>query len=164
MTSKSSASVALLLAAAFFLLRHSILRVQFDTALWSALIDKWSLGALRLLNFSSFALLFAVTQTRLAHWITVPTLVSLGKASLEVFCAHLLFCFGVLAVVGDGAGLARSIQVGLISVTLIGLYIVARLCEKPKKSAGASSARIQSIGRNLLTLANAQMLSTSAQR
>jgi hypothetical protein len=132
LTSKMSVIAALLVAATFFFLRHPILHVQLDGALWSGLIDKWHLGALRLLDFLSFAILFAVSRSRLSRWLTISPLVSLGKASLEVFCAHLLFCFAALSLVGDGAGLPALTQSALVAATLIGLYMVARLFAQPR--------------------------------
>jgi hypothetical protein len=126
LTSKMCAIAALLVAAAFFLLRHPILHVQLDGAPWSGFIDKWHLGALRLLDFSSLAILFVVSRSWLARWLTIAPLVALGKASLEVFCAHLLFCFAGLSLARDGS-LPAWIQSALIVSTLIGLYIVARL-------------------------------------
>jgi hypothetical protein len=127
LTSSMSVIAALLVAAAFFLLRHPLLHVQFDGALWSGLIDKWHLGVLRLLDFSSLAILFAVSRSWLAHWLMISPLVLLGKASLEVFCAHLLFCFAALSFVGDGRGSPAWMQLALIAASLIGLYMVARL-------------------------------------
>jgi hypothetical protein len=126
LTSKRSVIAALLVAAAFFLLRHPILHAQLDGLPWSGFIDKWHLGALRLLDFSSLAILFAVSRSWLARWLTISPLVSLGKASLEVFCAHLLFCFAALSLARDGS-LPAWIQLILIVTTLIGLYLVARL-------------------------------------
>jgi hypothetical protein len=126
LTSKRSVIAALLVAAAFFLLRHPILHAQLDGLPWSGFIDKWHLGALRLLDFSSLAILFVVSRSWLARWLTISPLVSLGKASLEVFCAHLLFCFAALSLARDGS-LPAWIQLVLIVTTLIGLYLVARL-------------------------------------
>jgi hypothetical protein len=134
LTSKMYVIAALLVAAAFFFLRHPILHVQLDGAPWSGFIDKWHLGALRLLDFSSLAILFAVSKSWMARWLTIAPLVALGKASLEVFCAHLLFCFAALSFVGDG-GLPAWIQSALIVTTLIGLYIVARLFVSAKTGA-----------------------------
>ena len=131
LTSKMSAIAALLVTAAFLLLRHPFLHVQFDGALWLGLIDKWHLGALRLLNFSSLAILFAVSRSWLARWLTIAPLVALGKASLEVFCAHLLFCFVALSLVKDGT-LPVWMQSVLIATSLIGLYSVARLSVHPR--------------------------------
>jgi hypothetical protein len=126
LTSKMCVMAALLVAAAIFLLRHPILHVQLDEAPWSGFIDKWHLGALRLLDFASLAILFVVSRSWLARWLTIAPLVALGKASLEVFCAHLLFCFAAFSLAGEG-GLPAWIQSALIVTTLIGLYMVARL-------------------------------------
>jgi hypothetical protein len=127
LTSKMSVIAAIVVGAAFFLVRHSILHVHVDGAVWSGFIDKWHLGPLRLLDFSSFAILFAVSRAWLARWLTISPLVSLGKASLEVFCAHLLFCFAALCFVVEGERMPASIQLALIATTLIGLYMVARI-------------------------------------
>lgn len=127
LTSKIGVIAAVLMAAAFFLLRHAILNVAFHGELWSGLIDKWHLGVLRLLDFSSFAILFAVSKPWLARWFTISPLLVLGKASLEVFCARLMFCFAALSLVKDGTDLPAWIQSVLIATTLIGLYMVARL-------------------------------------
>jgi hypothetical protein len=136
LTSKMSV-IAAVLVAAFFFLRHPILHVHFDGWLWSGLLDKWRLGVLRLLDFSSFAILFAVSRSWLARWLTIAPLVSLGKASLEVFCAHLLFCFAALSFAGDGTGLPAWMQSALVSTTLIGLYLVARLFVNPRNAPAA---------------------------
>jgi hypothetical protein len=135
MTSRMTVIAALVAAAAFFLLRHPIVHLQFDGALWSGLVDKWHLGALRVLDFTSFAILFAAGRSWLARWITIAPLMLLGKASLQVFCAHLLFCFAALSLVGDGTGLPAWIQLVLIATTLIGLYMLARLFVNPRTRA-----------------------------
>ena len=83
-------------------------------------------GALRLLDFSSLAILFVVSRSWLARWLTISPLVVLGKASLEVFCAHLLFCFVALSLVKDGT-LPVWMQLVLIATSFMGLYTVARL-------------------------------------
>jgi hypothetical protein len=127
LTSKISVIAASLGAAAFFLMRHALLHMHFVAALSSGLIDKWHLGALRLLDFSSLAILFAVSRSRLPRWLTISPLVSLGKASLEVFCAHLLFCFAALSLVGDGEVLPVWAQSTVIATSFAGLYAVARL-------------------------------------
>ena len=127
LTSKMSVIAASLGAAAFFLMRHALLHVHFGGALWLGLIDKWHLGTLRLLDFSSLAIVFAVSRSWLARWLTISPLVSLGKASLEVFCAHLLFCFAALSFVGDGEVLPVWAQFTVIAISFVGLYAVARL-------------------------------------
>jgi hypothetical protein len=141
LTSKASVIAALLVAAAFVLLRHGILPIHFDGAFRSGLIDKWHLGGLRLLDFSSLAVLFAVSRSWLARWLTISPLVTLGKASLEVFCAHLLFCFAALSLVGDTIGLPAWIQGALIATTLLGLYMVARLFVNHRTGAPPNQSR-----------------------
>src|SRR6266403_3183460 len=131
LTSKMVVIPALLAAVLVFLLRHPVAHVQLNGALWSGLIDKWHLGAVRVLDFSCFAILFAAGRLWLARWLTIPPLVVLGKASLQVFCAHLLFCFAALSFVGDGTGLPAWMQSVLIATTLIGLYMLARLFVNP---------------------------------
>jgi hypothetical protein len=136
----------------FFLLRHSILNIPFNGELWSGLIDKWHLGALRLLDFLSFAIIFAVSRPWLARWFTISPLLLLGKASLEVFCAHLLFCFAALSFVKDGTGLPAWIQSAFIVTTLLGLYVVARLFVNARTGALRNKNTVVTSGR-LQTLA-----------
>ena len=62
-----------------------------------------------------------------AFWLTISPLVSLGKASLEVFCVLLLFCFAALSFVGDGEVLPVRAQSIVIAASFVGLYAVARL-------------------------------------
>src|SRR6202140_577211 len=126
LTSKISVIAALLVAASILLVRHPILHTQLDGLPWAGFIDKWHLGALRLLDFSSLAILFVVSRSWLARWLTISPLVVLGKASLEVFCAHLLFCFVALSLVKDGT-LPVWMQLVLIATSFMGLYTVARL-------------------------------------
>jgi hypothetical protein len=139
LTSKMSVIAAVLVAAGFFIVRHPISQVHFDGWFWPGSIDKWHLGALRLLDFSSFAVLFAVSRSWLARWLTISPIVLLGKASLEVFCAHLLFCFAALSFAGDGTDLPVWVQAALVATTLIGLYFVARLFVNPRNGAAAAA-------------------------
>jgi hypothetical protein len=51
---------------------------------------------------------------------------TLGKASLQVFCAHLLFVFGGLAMLyGEMEQLTGITAVLLLAVTFISLFLVA---------------------------------------
>jgi hypothetical protein len=126
---------ALVVATAFFLLRHAIVHVRFDGTLWSGLVDKWHLGALRMADFASLAILFAAGRSWLARWISIAPLMLLGKASLQVFCGHLLFCFAALSLVGDGTGSPAWTQLALIAITFIGLFMLARLFVNPRTRA-----------------------------
>jgi len=126
LTSKTSVILAVLVAAAF-LLRHPILHLRLDGELWSGFINKWHLGALRRLDFLSFAILFAVSRPWPARWFTISPLLLLGKASLE--CSVRICCSAsLLFLFCKGRNrFAAWIQSAFIATTLIGLYMVARL-------------------------------------
>jgi hypothetical protein len=92
----------------------------------NALFSKWYLGPLRLLDF--FALLVLVTRfgPYLAARARFPVLETLGRASLPVFCAHIVIVLLVLAMVGDRVGITPLwADTVLLLSTLIGLYVVA---------------------------------------
>jgi len=92
----------------------------------NALFSKWHLGPLRLLDF--FALLVLVTRfgPYLAARARFPVLETLGRASLSVFCAHIVIVLLVLAMVGDRVGITPLwADTVLLLSTLIALYVVA---------------------------------------
>ena len=54
----------------------------------------------------------------------------MGQASLQVFCAHLFFCFAGLAIMGEAPRMAGWGQVVLLAVTFAGLLLVAKVFSK----------------------------------
>jgi hypothetical protein len=116
---------ALLSAAVFLFIRQSHYWTDPNAGPWAPFTNKWQLGVLRLGNFAALGVLFAASQKTVARWSLIAPFVTLGKASLQVFCAHLLFCFTALALVGDGAGLAVWPQILIVVCSLLGLYLVA---------------------------------------
>jgi hypothetical protein len=93
------------------------------------MFDKWHLGAMRLVNFAAIAALAIRLQRPLAH-LAIGPLVLLGRASIQVFCAHLLFCFVGLAVMGTRSTVSGWQQAVLLALTLGALYLTARLFAK----------------------------------
>jgi hypothetical protein len=93
--------------------------------------DKWHLGIVRLVNFAAISTLLirfpAVLQS-----ISVRPLVMMGRASLQVFCAHLLFCFAGLTLMGNASMLSVRQQVVMLVVTFAGLVLVAEAFAKDK--------------------------------
>ncbi len=94
----------------------------------SFLFDKWHLGPLRMVNF--FALLalawhFGPWLTRhLPRW---PVLEKLGRASLPVFCAHLVLALTALALFGEpNAQRSWWLDVLIVGASFAALYLVAR--------------------------------------
>jgi hypothetical protein len=93
------------------------------------LFDKWHLGPLRLLDFTAVAVLLIVTQS---WWkpLAVGPLVLMGQSSLQVFCVHLLCCFGGLTLLGNASMLSGWRQAALLSGTLAAMLLTAKLFAK----------------------------------
>ncbi|MBV8515197.1 MAG: OpgC domain-containing protein [Acidobacteria bacterium] len=118
---------SLVIAVCFCIVRHTHLWDVANAAPWLPLIDKWHLGPVRILNFTALTLLFSAVRPATIPLLGRGPLVSLGQASLEVFCAHLLVCFAGLALVGDGANASAWEQVLIIAAAVGFLYLTARL-------------------------------------
>ena len=131
---KTAILAALVITLFFAYSRRSYLWDLLNNGSWAVLTDKWHLGAFRLLNFAAVATLFSAARDRLAKWISLQPLILLGRASLEVFCAHLLVCFAALALVDDGSGLNAFQQAALIGSAMLVLYGFAYLFSKERHS------------------------------
>lgn len=143
-----------------FVWRHVIGQTPFpgQPAL-APLFDKWTLGPLRLINFMALLLLtmhFAPWLRR--HLPRVPVLETLGRASLPVFCAHLVLALVALAVAGDvQPERPYWVDAAIVLVSFPALYVVAwvsgeldrrtaekraalkkRLARKPRTAAGGA--------------------------
>jgi hypothetical protein len=125
------------------------------------LLDKWQIGPLRALNMVSFSAVFYWLRKYLARCVAVEPLLTLGKASLHVFCAHLIFVFGGLALlaraVGEDAGapaeqLHGALAAAVIAITLVALFLVAsrevRKRRSKREEAGAMTHLQPSLGRS----------------
>ncbi len=118
---------AVAVAALFFCWRHHI------GALWNALepldpaLNKWDLGPLRLVNVAAVGIVVARTLLPLLGWLHVSVLSLLGRASLQVYSAHLLVCIASLAlVVDDATPLTLPQELLVLGVTLAAMVFVAR--------------------------------------
>ena len=129
-------AIALLMAAVFLFVRQSHYWVDLNAGPWVPFTDKWRLGVLRLCDFAALGVLFSASQKTIATWSAISPFITLGKASLQVFCAHLLLCFAALALVGDGAGLTVWPQVTIVAGALFGLYLVAVVSTRKQANAG----------------------------
>lgn len=88
--------------------------------------DKWRIGPLRLLNLIAFTILVYWLRKWLTKLISVEPFLILGKASLEVFCAHIVFVFGGLALLyQDMTQLHGIVAVALLIITFCGIILVA---------------------------------------
>ncbi len=131
------------IALAFFAWRH--LDGQVPSALgpeFARAVDKWQLGALRILDFAALAVLFMAVRPRVAAWAKRSPMTFLGRRPLPVFTAHLAFCALALALVGDPAPARLRLEdVVLLAVALAGLFAVAWLVSGLHRPATAVSAQ-----------------------
>ena len=79
-------------AAVFLILRYSPVDHWMDANLLGWLIDKWHLGAARVINFAAITIVLVRFGSRIARLKIFAPLALLGQASLEVFCVHVLCC------------------------------------------------------------------------
>jgi hypothetical protein len=126
---------AAVIAGTFFIWRHIVGLSAFPAGNpFNFLFDKWHLGPLRLLNFFSLVILAMHFGDWLkAHLPRMRWLETMGRASLSVFCAHLVIVLLVLCVVGEPApDRALWKDLALFAGSVLGLYIVARLVSDNK--------------------------------
>jgi hypothetical protein len=91
--------------------------------------DKWHFGVVRLIDFACISTLLIRSQSVLRS-VAFRPLVMLGQASLQVFCAHLLFCFAGLAIMGEAPHVPGWGQLILLVVTFAGLLLTAKVFSK----------------------------------
>jgi hypothetical protein len=89
-------------------------------------LDKWQIGPLRLVNLIAFACVIYWSRKLLTRLFLIEPFIMLGKASLQVFCAHLAFVFvGLALLYGTVSQLHGLDAVGLVALTFVGLIFVA---------------------------------------
>jgi len=106
------------------------------------LLDKWQEGPLRVLNIVAFMCLIYALRGPVRRLVTHKPLITLGMASMEVFCAHLVFVFIGLAMLNGQESQLHGLYAFLLLVfTLIGLAIVAHLQVQRKYAQKEKAAR-----------------------
>ena len=96
-------------------------------------LDKWQIGPLRIVNLIAFLIVVYWLRKHLLRLVAVEPFLTLGKASLHVFCAHIVFVFvGLLFLVrdvGEDTGDLEQLHglpaVLLLVVTLLALFLIA---------------------------------------
>ena len=118
-------------AAIFLVLRYIPLTLWMDPERYGWLIDKWHLGPARVINFSAIAILLVRFGGRIATLPFLAPLAKLGRASIEVFCVHVLCCVGAVALSREAdPNLPWWQQVLVLGITLPALFLTAHLQEK----------------------------------
>lgn len=125
----------------FFCARHGWLGPHLGDQAFGLLVDKWQIGALRVINLFSFVIVAWWLRRYLAAAVAHEPFLTLGKASLQVFCAHLFFVFGGLFLLyGEVEQLHGWTAIILIAVTYVCLFLVAAYQVRKKRRARESLA------------------------
>jgi hypothetical protein len=122
------------IAAILFVCRHTAFDALIGPGLFDVLVDKWKLGILRLIDGAALGILLLRFGSPLADSHLGGKLAVMGKASLEVFSAHLIFCFLFLGIgQGPNAHFTLRQDAAIIAITLGGMYVVAWGVERHRK-------------------------------
>jgi hypothetical protein len=90
------------------------------------LFNKWHLGPARLLNLACLTLVFVQVVRRWVPVHSTRALSLLGRASLPVFCAHIVLCLLAYLLVDDAdLGLARHEELLVILLSFTALFALA---------------------------------------
>jgi hypothetical protein len=109
-------------------------------------LDKWQIGPLRVVNLAAFITVCYWLRKQLTRLIAIEPFLTLGKASLRVFCAHIFFVFVGLALlygdVDDGIPQLHGFTaVALLAVTFATLIFIASNEVRKKRADKARKAR-----------------------
>lgn len=111
----------------FFIgVRHGWLGPHLTQQALGLQLDKWRIGPMRVANLICFAVVFYALRKYVVKIVSREPLLTLGKASLHVFCAHLFFVFvGLALLYGEVEQLHGWTAVILVAVTFLSLIFVA---------------------------------------
>ncbi|MGA2350349.1 MAG: OpgC domain-containing protein [Terracidiphilus sp.] len=154
-------AIAVSVAACLFFIgiRHGWLGPYLNQPALGIQLDKWQIGWLRVINLATFTIVVYWMRPFLVRVIAREPFLTLGRASLRVFCAHVFFVFiglGLLYedVAQDGSGQIEQLHgataIILLVVTFVALFLVAanevrtRRIERAMKEAQPQSADAQS--------------------
>ncbi len=115
------------LVTAFFLgLRYAQIAGLVELGKQAVLVNKWSFGLGRIIDFTAMALLAIRFRSALRR-LAVRPLVMLGQASLEVFCVHLVCVFFALTVLGNRQVITGWEAAAIIAISLSVLQLTAKI-------------------------------------
>lgn len=106
--------------------RHGWLGAHLTQQALGMQLDKWTIGPLRVVNLVCFSVVIYWLRKYVVRAVSHEPLLTLGKASLQVFCAHLFFVFvGLALLYGEVAQLHGWTALILLVVTFLSLMVVA---------------------------------------
>jgi hypothetical protein len=111
-------------------------------------LDKWQIGPMRVVNLAAFLIVCYWMRRYLVRLISVEPFLTLGKASLQVFCAHVFFVFvGLTLLYEDVPQLHGARAYGMLSLTFAGLMLVAIREARLRREAKAAAAAAKNAAR-----------------
>lgn len=127
------AAVAGAVCVFFIGVRHGWIGPHLTQQSFGMLLDKWQIGALRVVNLLAFTVVFYWLRKYVLRVVSIEPFLTLGKASLHVYCAHLFFVFAGLALLyGEVEQLQGATAIALVVVTF-GVLILVALNEARKR-------------------------------
>jgi hypothetical protein len=111
----------------FFIgIRHGWLGPHLTQQALGMKLDKWQIGPLRVINLITFTVVFYWLRKYVLRLVAIEPFLTLGRASLHVFCAHVFFVFvGLALLYSDVPQLHGWPALALLVFTFSGLVLVA---------------------------------------
>ena len=119
----------------FFIgIRHGWLGPHLTQQALGIQLDKWQIGPLRVVNLVTFTIVLYWLRKYVMRVVQIEPFLTLGRASLRVFCAHVFFVFVGLGLLygdvdtgatGELAQLHGRTAAALLVVTFVALILVA---------------------------------------
>ncbi len=122
--------------------RHGWWGPQLDQQAFGMWLDKWQIGPLRMLNLIAFVCVLYGLRNGVRWLIAREPFITLGRASLEVFCAHLVFVFvGLALLYGEMPQLHGPYALALLAATFLGMIYVAQRQVRKKQAERVTAMR-----------------------
>jgi hypothetical protein len=122
----------------FLCVRHDWLEPHLTQQSLGILLDKWQLGPLRMVNLVAFSILIYWLRKPVKRVVLIEPFLTLGRASLEVFCAQIVFVFIALALLyGEYTQLNGRYATAVLTLTFAGLIFIALREIRRKRAAAA---------------------------
>jgi hypothetical protein len=127
----------------FIAVRHEWLGPHMTPQSFGYTLDKWRIGPLRMVNLVACAGVLYGSRKYIKPIVSREPFLTLGAASMEVFCTHLLFVFAGLAMLYNEMSQLHGIYALLLLIaTFVGLIFVAsRQVQRKKRRREVARAR-----------------------
>jgi hypothetical protein len=121
-----------LVVVSLLVLRYHQQLYGMDLGRYGDLFDKWHLGPIRIIDFAAVTMVIVRFRSLLQVFAVRP-LVLMGQSSLQVFCAHFVFCFIGIGLMGNADRVYGWKQMPLVVCTLATLLLVAKIAARGER-------------------------------